>query len=296
MNKIYNHFASDLFSSSLLRFLTTKIGDSIFLKTSDGLDSIRVQIPTSHHPIDSATFKEFSQLENAHSIINGIDHYLNQIVDTVKITNELSSLESKLALAKYSLVSSDHHYEYRLLKISSILLEEMSERLHLLEKNVKEMNSRFRANDSLINSYLHDSSLFVLPIDTETRETYINQFRSLYTRVNRVDSANNAMSMQFSHVLANIVKDIAAVEDLRRYSNYLLRDFNSRLFDRDGPPLFEASSNHYKIPFLDVTKLTWLRVIKYLFFMPDQTHSHCLDSWCFWPLFFSGPIICARNF
>lgn len=171
-----------------------------------------------------------------------------KILDTNKITRQLTNIESLYKIAaKDIFTSSGHSASVRNLTTTKFLLVEISKKLEGTAKELSSYQLNLNRLRKSIDSLSLDSILFILPKDSIMLLNYEKNFKTVVEYLFPLDSLLNASIIKIS----NIDKRASVLRNILQFNIQLIElyqaDRYSTFVKQDLPILFSGNANYKPI-------------------------------------------------
>lgn len=254
-------------SVKLFKFKSLIIGMKIFIPLLCSLiffksthaqnlnDSLTSDITNTSQRIsaDTITVSIMSKLQQVSVEVNMLSQNLSKRLNTVLITEELSDIELKTAFSEQYINGTDKHFSYRLLKVHSIFLAQLKDRMSKYSEELSKYNKQVAQVEKQISTFVKDTSYKIIPVDSTMRSIYLSEYDTILKRWIRLDSINKFNQASIANLQSKLTNDYIRVTGL--YENVLLRmeHFNEDILKATDLPLLKARRSDYSKSIFNIT-------------------------------------------
>lgn len=218
-------------------------------------DSLSNDIATKSQRIsaDTITVSVMSRLQLVSIEVNTLSQNLNKRLNTVLIAKELDDIELKTTFSEQYINATDKHFSYRLLKVHSIFLGQIKDRMGTYSEELSKYNKQVAQVEKQISAFIKDTSYKIIPVDSVMRSIYLSEYDTILKRWIRLDSINKLNQVSIANLQSRLTNDYIKVTGL--YENVLLRmeHFNEEILKSTDGPLLQASRSDYSKSIFDIT-------------------------------------------
>lgn len=246
MNKVFKITLPLLFITTLF----TAVGFAQTKKKSVR-DSLRLSIlrrdslMRTFKKSDTSINNLLQKIEYYTSSFNQIKTSLSRNIDTVDISKQLPSFERRVGLIK-TLIDNDRSSTLRYLYAIRDILTRSDDQLDVYQDRLAAINSKLVQNQNELSSMNKDSSLKIIPADSNLRTSFLIQKIAIESKYKRLDSNNKKLLLKVGLMQNRISAAYISLLDLKDQIDIKIRAFGMKALSDENNPIwvFDTDTTH----------------------------------------------------
>jgi potassium efflux system protein len=245
MNKVFKTVV-------LLLFIFSLVGGHALAQSKRRPQSVRDSLRRSILRRDSLmrTFKKsdtsinnlLQKVEYYTSSFNQIKTNLSHNVDTIDISKQLPSFERRITLIK-NLIDDDQSSTLRYLYAIRDILTRSDDQLDLWQDRLADINAKLIQNQNELASMDKDSTLKIIPADSNLRTTYLIQKIAIESKHKRLDTTNKKLLLKVGMLQNRISSVYISLLDLKDQIDIKIREFSIQALSDENNSIWEMDKN-----------------------------------------------------
>lgn len=228
----------------------------VFMKAQKLNDSTnQVSIPLTTRA-DSNIITLMSDIQKISLGVNNLSVNLTKGLTIEDIEDQLQDINNKLLYSQSYILTDEPHVSYRLLRLHSVLLEQLRLKMNELSLELKTKDELLVDTESKINKFLYDKKYDIVPQDSSIRFLYRSEYELLIDRIKRIDTLAKQRALQNSLLQAKLTKNYLLLSEISAVVVNKIETKRGSMLKKTEPSLFSVTADDYTKDFIATTKLS----------------------------------------
>lgn len=239
---------------SIVSFIAVTFFFTYTVNAQDTNDSLINEIAktTQRFSTDTNTVLLMSRLEKTSLQVDTVIQNIIRNFNTSAIEKSLDDIEQKLIFSEKYINTTDEHFSYRLLRVHSIFLSQMKNRMDDYTYQLRKYNREISKVENDISSFIADSSYKRTSANIAIRNIFLTQYNQILHRWLRADSLNKKRELQITRIQSRLTNDYMKLSQLSENVSVRMENFNLNILKPSDKPLLSAKKSDYSKSIFEV--------------------------------------------
>ena len=215
---------------------------------------------------DTAVSSLLLKLEQLDQTLNKANSLLKRGFDTSSINEELPYYEDLSKLVFDNLTNDHSRYNLRNLYATRVLLVQMRRKVKAWQTDLIRYSKVVASTSMEIRNMAQDSVLKSMPSDSTLLNLYFHQISEVAKKWSKADTMQRQAIRKIGILQNRVARLYFEINDLTDEVAYRISSYNKLIFDKEEPPLLEASLKDYPNSFMAAFWPSFDRVVYLLSF------------------------------